>query len=69
MPRPGYVLTQTGEEVQIILDQVDDKTVYDVATQTTNGLMSSADKVKLDNIDGEAGEELSIFEINELLNF
>lgn len=69
MPRPGYILKQTGQEVQIILDEVHDKTVYDLATQNSDGLMSSADKTKLDNMDEETGEELSIFEINELLNF
>ena len=63
----GYRLKQTGDEVQDVLDQVQEKTVYEPATQQEDGLMSSSDKRKLDN--DVADEELSIPEINELLNF
>lgn len=47
----GYTLTQTGAEVQGILDEVEDKTVYGLATQSEDGLMSHQDKAKLDNLD------------------
>lgn len=59
----NYYLTQTGEEVQQILDQVKDKTVYDVATQNSDGLMSASDKQKLDGC-----VTLTNMEIEELLN-
>lgn len=59
----NYYLTQTGEEVQQILDQVEDKTVYDVATQDSNGLMSASDKKKLDGC-----VAITNMEIEELLN-
>lgn len=47
----GYTLTQTGAEVQGILDEVEDKTVYGLATQSEDGLMSHQDKAKLDDLD------------------
>ena len=59
----NYYLTQTGEKVQQILDQVEDKTVYDVATQNSDGLMSASDKQKLDGC-----VALTNMEIEELLN-
>lgn len=59
----NYYLTQTGEEVQQILDKVEDKTVYDVATQDSDGLMSASDKQKLDGC-----MALTNMEIEELLN-
>lgn len=45
----GYVLRQYGNEVQEILDDVQQKTVYDRATSSKDGLMSSTDKKKLDD--------------------
>lgn len=63
----NYYLEQTGQEVQDILNEVEDKTVYDDATQTSRGLMSAADKKKLDEMEDD--EELSIEEIRNLLNF
>ena len=46
----GYTLTQTGAEVQEVLDNVQDKTIYDLATQSEDGLMSHQDKIKLDGL-------------------
>lgn len=44
----AYELKYTAEEIDGILESVDQKTVYDDATQSTHGLMSTADKAKLD---------------------
>lgn len=63
----GYVLNETGEQVQEAITDVRQKTVYDPATHLTDGLMSSEDKKKLD--EDVADDELTIQEINELLNF
>ena len=59
-----YYLHQTGQEVQDILDRVEDKTVYERATHTADGLMSNTDKQRLDSMDND--EALSIMEIDEL---
>lgn len=44
----GYTLTQKGSEVQEDLNSVENKTIYDVATNSEDGLMSREDKRKLD---------------------
>ena len=59
-----YYLHQTGPEVQGILDRVEDKTVYERATHTADGLMSNIDKQRIDSMDDD--EALSIAEIDEL---
>lgn len=59
----GYVLRQYGNEVQEILDDVQQKTVYDRATSSKDGLMSSTDKQKLDSY-----QALSNMEIENILN-
>lgn len=64
----GYILHNTGEEVQEAIDDVREKTVYANATHHTDGLMSSQDKIKLDNFI-DSSEEMTIEEINELLDF
>lgn len=63
----GYMLNETGEQVQEAITNVRQKTVYYNATHTENGLMSSADKKKLD--EDVADDEMTIEEINALLNF
>lgn len=63
----GYKLNETGEQVQEAITDVRQKTIYDPATQISDGLMSSADKKRLD--EDVADEELTIEEINALLNF
>lgn len=63
----GYTLTQTGSEVQEILDDVQEKTIYDPATHFEDGLMSSSDKKKLD--DDVPYEALTYAEIDRLTNF
>ena len=63
----GYTLTQTGSEVQEILDDVEDKTIYDDATQQEHGLMSAIDKKKLD--EDVPYKALTYAEIDRLTNF
>lgn len=63
----GYILRETGEQVQEAITDVREKTIYNNATQTERGLMSKEDKKKLDNIESDSA--LSILEIDEILNF
>ena len=63
----GYILRETGEQVQEAITDVREKTIYDNATQSERGLMSKEDKIKLDNIEPDLA--LSILEIDEILNF
>ena len=44
----AYNLNRTGDNVSDLLTQVEQKTVYSDATQSTHGLLSAADKTKLD---------------------
>ena len=44
----SYKLKYTAEEIDGILESVDEKTIYDDATQSRHGLMSATDKTKLD---------------------
>lgn len=46
----AYELKYTAEEIDGILESVDQKTVYDDATQSEHGLMSTTDKSKLDSL-------------------
>lgn len=48
-------LRQKGAEVQELLDSVQNRTIYGDATQESSGLMSSDDKMKLDQV-GERAE-------------
>lgn len=65
--RGKYYLRETDVEVQEAITDVREKTIYDPATRTSDGLMSKTDKVKLDDIDDD--EELTIEEIENLINF
>ena len=65
----GYVsnrdgVPRTGEQVDGFLSKIED---LDVATSKTDGLMSHDDKAKLNGMEDD--EELTIREIEELLNF
>ena len=53
-----------GEDVDGLLDKIQ---ALEDATPTRSGTMSASDKGKLDTLDDD--EELSIMEIEELLNF
>ena len=62
-----FRLIETGPQVQEAITQVREKTIYQNASQSERGLMSKEDKKKLDEY--VADDELSIAEINNLLNF
>ena len=46
-----YKLKYKGQEIDELLEQVDEKTIYDNATVEKAGLMSSKDKKKLEEFD------------------
>lgn len=56
-----YKLKYKGQEIDELLEQVDEKTIYDNATVEKDGLMSSSDKKKLETI--KAAKSISYFEI------
>jgi len=65
----GYVsnrdgVARTGPHVDELLNKIED---LENATQSVDGTMSASDKAKLDSMEDD--EELSIEEINSLLNF
>lgn len=63
--RGKYYLRETGSEVQEAITDVRNKTIYDPATRTADGLMSKEDKIKIDDLAG--AEELSLEEIENIL--
>lgn len=63
----NYYLHQTGDEVQTILDKVDNKTVYERATRTADGLMASTDKQRLDDMTDVRA--LTFDEIDDVFNY
>lgn len=46
----SYQLNRTGDNVAELLRQVEEKDIYDLATQESAGLMSAADKLKIDTL-------------------
>lgn len=46
----AYKLNRTGDNVAELLRQVEEKDIYDVATQESDGLMSALDKLKIDTL-------------------
>lgn len=63
-----YYLRETGQQVQQAITEVREKTIYDIATQQKDGLLSKIDKRKIDESVTD-DEELTIQEIDQLLNF
>lgn len=63
-----YYLRETGEEVQVAITEVRERTIYPLATQQVDGLLAKTDKVVIDSAVTD-DEELTIQEINDLLNF
>lgn len=63
----GYVLRQYGNEVQEILDDVQQKTVYERATRTADGLMANTDKQRLDDMTDVRA--LTFDEIDDVFNY
>lgn len=46
----AYNLNRTGDNVAALLQQVEDKSIYQDATQQEHGLMSALDKLKIDTL-------------------
>jgi hypothetical protein len=46
----AYKINRTGDNVKALLDAVENKTIYPDASWNEHGLMSKADKIKLDNL-------------------
>lgn len=63
----NYYLHQTGDEVQDILDDVQQKTVYERATRTEDGLMANTDKQRLDDMTDVRA--LTFDEIDDVFNY
>jgi len=53
-------LLAINNQLEAIQNEINDLPVYDLATQTTDGLMSAADKTKLDGMTGGGGGSSSI---------
>jgi len=47
MEEKDYKLNYDGDDVQELLDRVNERRVYDKASVTTDGIMSSSDKKNL----------------------
>ena len=62
----AYKIHRTGANVEALLDMVDNKTIYDPATSSADGLMSSEDKTRLDGMPDI--EALTNLEIENLLH-
>lgn len=62
-----YYLRETGQQVQTAITEVRERTIYPLATQQVDGLLSKTDKKKID--EAVEPEEMTIQEINDLLNF
>lgn len=64
--RSGTTFTATAlDETKFTFTQQDSNTTYGVATQYTNGLMSSSDKTKLDNLSISA---ITNYEIDTIID-
>lgn len=66
--RSGTTFTATAlDGTTFTFTQQDNNTTYDVATQNANGLMSSADKTKLDNLSTTSISAISNSEIDSIV--
>lgn len=66
--RSGTTFTATAlDGTKFTFTQQDNNTTYGVATQYTNGLMSSSDKTKLDNLSATSISAISNYEIDEIV--
>lgn len=67
--RSGTTFTATAlDGTKFTFTQQDSNTTYEVATQYTNGLMSSADKTKLDSLSATSISAISNYEIDEIID-
>ncbi len=66
--RSGTTFTATAlDGTTFTFTQQDNNTTYGVATQNENGLMSSADKTKLDNLSASSVSAITDAEIDVIL--
>lgn len=66
--RSGTTFTATAlDGTKFTFTQQDNNTTYGVATQYTNGLMSSSDKTKLDSLSATSVSAISNYEIDEIV--
>lgn len=66
--RSGTTFTATAlDGTKFTFTQQDNNTTYGVATQYTNGLMSSSDKTKLDSLSATSISAISNYEIDEIV--
>lgn len=67
--RSGTTFTATAlDGTKFTFTQQDNNTTYGVATQYTNGLMSSSDKTKLDNLSATSISAISNYEIDTIVD-
>lgn len=60
-----YYLRETGAQVQKAITDVREKTIYENATTSKEGLMSASDKVKLNDLEKDTA--LSLLELEAVL--
>lgn len=66
--RSGTTFTATAlDGTTFTFTQQDNNTTYGIATQYTSGLMSSADKTKLDNLSATSVSEITNSEIDAIV--
>lgn len=66
--RSGTTFTATAlDETTFTFTQQDSNTTYEVATQYTDGLMSSSDKTKLDSLSATSISAISNYEIDKIV--
>ena len=67
--RSGTTFTATAlDGTKFTFTQQDSNTTYGVATQYTNGLMSSSDKTKLDSLSATSISAISNYEIDTIVD-
>ena len=67
--RSGTTFTATAlDGTKFTFTQQDSDTTYEVATQYTNGLMSSSDKTKLDSLSATSVSAISNYEIDTIVD-
>lgn len=67
--RSGTTFTATAlDGTKLTFTQQDNNTTYGVATQYTNGLMSSSDKTKLDSLSATSISAISNYEIDTIVD-
>lgn len=67
--RSGTTFTATAlDGTKFTFTQQDSDTTYEVATQYTNGLMSSSDKTKLDSLSATSVSAISNYEIDTIID-